>query len=140
MGRWFEDNTAAILMSDEPSSQEWSPEMQWGVTSNREDSGDDILQAPQFGRDPAVSTFDRQHHAPEASNTLKEQAEGLQKQLAEFKEVEVLVNAAGTNAPKRALEVLSMEDYHAMIDTNLHGAYYCVQAFLPHGCHSARCS
>src|SRR6185369_10537806 len=51
--------------------------------------------------------------------------------LAEFKEVEVLVNAAGTNAPKRALDVLSLEDYHAMIDTNLNGAYYCVQAFLP---------
>ena len=29
------------------------------------------------------------------------------------------------------LNVLSFEDYHAMIDTNLHGAYYCVQAFLP---------
>ena len=51
--------------------------------------------------------------------------------LAEFGEVEVLVNAAGTNAPRRALEVLSLEDYHAMIDTNLNGAYYCVQAFLP---------
>jgi len=54
-----------------------------------------------------------------------------QRVFAEFKEVEVLVNAAGTNAPRRALEVLSVEDYHAMIDTNLHGAYYCVQAFLP---------
>lgn len=51
--------------------------------------------------------------------------------LAEFGEVEVLVNAAGTNAPRRALEVLSLEDYHAMIATNLNGAYYCVQAFLP---------
>lgn len=51
--------------------------------------------------------------------------------LAEFKEVEVLVNAAGTNAPKRSLEVLSLEDYHLMIDANLNGAYYCVQAFLP---------
>jgi NAD(P)-dependent dehydrogenase (short-subunit alcohol dehydrogenase family) len=50
---------------------------------------------------------------------------------AEFKEVEVLVNAAGTNAPRRALEVLSLEDYHAMIAANLHGAYYCVQAVLP---------
>jgi NAD(P)-dependent dehydrogenase (short-subunit alcohol dehydrogenase family) len=45
--------------------------------------------------------------------------------------VEVLVNAAGTNAPKRSLEVLSMEDYHAMMNTNLNGAYYCLQAFLP---------
>ncbi len=51
--------------------------------------------------------------------------------LAEFKEVQVLVNAAGTNAPRRALEVLSLEDYHAMLNANLNGAYYCVQAFLP---------
>jgi len=51
--------------------------------------------------------------------------------LAEFGEVEVLVNAAGTNAPQRSLEVLSLDDYHAMIATNLNGAYYCVQAFLP---------
>jgi NAD(P)-dependent dehydrogenase (short-subunit alcohol dehydrogenase family) len=51
--------------------------------------------------------------------------------LDRFKTVEVLVNAAGTNAPKRSLEALSLEDYHAMIDTNLHGSYYCVQAFLP---------
>lgn len=51
--------------------------------------------------------------------------------LAEFKEVEVLVNAAGTNAPKRALNILSLADYHAMIDANLNGAYYCVQAVLP---------
>jgi len=48
-----------------------------------------------------------------------------------FEEVEVLVNAAGTNAPRRALAVLSPEDYDAMIRTNLNGAYYCVQAFLP---------
>lgn len=51
--------------------------------------------------------------------------------LARFQDVEVLVNAAGTNAPRRALEVLSLPDYHAMIDANLNGAYYCVQAFLP---------
>src|SRR5882724_12934638 len=51
--------------------------------------------------------------------------------LKEFGEVEVLVNAAGTNAPKRALDILSLDDYHAMLNTNLNGAYYCVQAFLP---------
>ena len=45
--------------------------------------------------------------------------------------VEVLVYAAGTNAPRRALEVLSLDDYHAMMNANLNGAYYCVQAFLP---------
>lgn len=51
--------------------------------------------------------------------------------VAEVREVEVLVNAAGTNVPRRALEVLELEDYREMIDTNLNGAYYCVQAFLP---------
>ena len=51
--------------------------------------------------------------------------------LEKFQTVDVLVNAAGTNAPKRALEVLSLADYHMMIDANLHGPYYCVQAFLP---------
>jgi NADP-dependent 3-hydroxy acid dehydrogenase YdfG len=58
-------------------------------------------------------------------------AEAGQKIMGAFGEVEVLVNAAGTNAPRRALEVLSSDDYHMMIDTNLNGAYYCVQAFLP---------
>jgi NAD(P)-dependent dehydrogenase (short-subunit alcohol dehydrogenase family) len=51
--------------------------------------------------------------------------------LGEFQAVEVLVNAAGTNAPRRSLEVLSLDDYHAMINANLNGAYYCVQGFLP---------
>jgi NADP-dependent 3-hydroxy acid dehydrogenase YdfG len=51
--------------------------------------------------------------------------------LEEFGEVDVLVNAAGTNIPQRALSVLTLDDYHAMLDANLNGAYYCVQAFLP---------
>ena len=50
---------------------------------------------------------------------------------AELGEVEVLVNAAGTNIPRRALTELSEADYHAVIDANMHGSYYCVQAFLP---------
>lgn len=50
---------------------------------------------------------------------------------AKFGEVEALVNAAGTNVPKRSLEVLSIEDYQQMLNANLHGAYFCVQAFLP---------
>jgi NADP-dependent 3-hydroxy acid dehydrogenase YdfG len=58
------------------------------------------------------------------------EAMGLQV-LGEFGSVEVLVNAAGTNVPKRSLEVLQHEDYHAMMNANLNGAYYCTQAFLP---------
>lgn len=51
--------------------------------------------------------------------------------LAAFPQVDVLVNAAGTNIPRRSLEVLSPADYRGLIDTNLNGPYWCVQAFLP---------
>lgn len=51
--------------------------------------------------------------------------------LKRFGTVQVLVNAAGTNAPRRSLRELSNEDYQRMLDTNLNGAYYCAQAFLP---------
>jgi NAD(P)-dependent dehydrogenase (short-subunit alcohol dehydrogenase family) len=51
--------------------------------------------------------------------------------LARFGEVDVLVNAAGINVPRRSFETLSIEDWHQVLATNLHGAYYCVQAFLP---------
>ncbi len=51
--------------------------------------------------------------------------------LGEFGRVDLLVNAAGTNVPRRSLEVLSHADYHDMLDSNLNGAFYLVQAFLP---------
>ena len=34
--------------------------------------------------------------------------------------------------PSARWKVLSLADYHTMIDANMHGAYYCAQAFLPH--------
>ena len=51
--------------------------------------------------------------------------------LARFGTVDVLVNAAGINIPRRSFELLSLDDWHAVLGTNLHGAYYCVRAFLP---------
>jgi NADP-dependent 3-hydroxy acid dehydrogenase YdfG len=45
--------------------------------------------------------------------------------------IDLLVNAAGTNVPKRSLEVLSIADYQEMLDSNLNGAYYLIQAVLP---------
>jgi NADP-dependent 3-hydroxy acid dehydrogenase YdfG len=58
-------------------------------------------------------------------------AQRAQAVLAKFPTVDCLVNSAGTNIPKRKLEVLSAEDYHKVIDANLHGSFYTVQAFLP---------
>jgi NAD(P)-dependent dehydrogenase (short-subunit alcohol dehydrogenase family) len=46
-------------------------------------------------------------------------------------DVDVLVNAAGINVRQRSFETLSLDDWHAVLSTNLYGAYYCVQAFLP---------
>ncbi|MBI3853571.1 MAG: SDR family oxidoreductase [Verrucomicrobia bacterium] len=51
--------------------------------------------------------------------------------LKKFGKVEVLVNAAGINVPRRALKELSLTDYRAMLATNLDGAFYCIRAFLP---------
>ena len=39
--------------------------------------------------------------------------------------------AKGLRRPNRALEVLNDEDYRLMIDANMNGPYYVVQAFLP---------
>ena len=51
--------------------------------------------------------------------------------LAQWGHVDVLVNSAGTNTPKRSLRELSDSDYHLLMNANLNGAYYCVQAVLP---------
>lgn len=51
--------------------------------------------------------------------------------LATCGAVDVLVNSAGINVPRRSFRDLSLDDWHAVLATNLHGAYYCVRAFLP---------
>lgn len=43
----------------------------------------------------------------------------------------VLVAAAGGNVPKRGWDVLSVEDFRAVIDANLTGVFNCVHAVLP---------
>jgi len=40
--------------------------------------------------------------------------------------------------PRRSFETLSLDDWHGVLATNLHGAYYCVRAFLP-GMRDRRC-
>ena len=52
--------------------------------------------------------------------------------IAEFGRIDILVNNAGTNVPKRALDVLSVEDFELMVKVNLTGAYNCIHAVLPH--------
>jgi NAD(P)-dependent dehydrogenase (short-subunit alcohol dehydrogenase family) len=49
----------------------------------------------------------------------------------EVGDVDVLVNNAGTNVPRRSLEELSIEDFKHLIDVNLTGAFLLVHSFLP---------
>jgi NAD(P)-dependent dehydrogenase (short-subunit alcohol dehydrogenase family) len=51
--------------------------------------------------------------------------------LAAFGAIHVLVNAAGTNIPRRSLEVVSVEDFQSLIDANLTGSFLTARAFLP---------
>ena len=50
--------------------------------------------------------------------------------LEQFGHVDVLVNSAGINVRKRALREVSLDDWNTILFTNLHGAFYCVRAFL----------
>ncbi|MDE0226392.1 MAG: SDR family NAD(P)-dependent oxidoreductase [Gammaproteobacteria bacterium] len=45
--------------------------------------------------------------------------------------IDVLVYAAGTNIPDRALDALTAETWDMMLATNLSGAFHCTQAVLP---------
>jgi serine 3-dehydrogenase (NADP+) len=45
--------------------------------------------------------------------------------------IDILIYAAGTNIPGRALNVLNPETWDMMLDANLNGAYYATYAVLP---------
>jgi NAD(P)-dependent dehydrogenase (short-subunit alcohol dehydrogenase family) len=51
--------------------------------------------------------------------------------LKRFGRIDVLVNAAGNNIPRRSLGELSRADYTAVMDANVNGVLHMVQAFLP---------
>ncbi len=46
-------------------------------------------------------------------------------------QIDILVNNAGTNVPNRALAKLSREDFDTVIQVNLNGPFYLMQAVLP---------
>lgn len=50
---------------------------------------------------------------------------------AEFGTVDVLVNNAGINVPKRHWPDVSHDDWEAVFRINVDGLYYCTQAVLP---------
>lgn len=48
-----------------------------------------------------------------------------------FGRLDILVNAAGVNSPRRRLADAQLEDWTRIIEVNLNGVYLCVQGALP---------
>ncbi len=68
----------------------------------------------------------------EADATRIEDMERLaQDALDKLGTVDILVYAAGTNTPDRALTRLTPQIWSSLLDANLNGAYYITQAVLP---------
>lgn len=70
--------------------------------------------------------------SPMSVGNVDDTKKTIEEMVARWGRVDALVNAAGTNVPRRSLEVLSQEDYHLMMDSNLNGAYYFAQGVLPY--------
>ena len=79
-----------------------------------------IKQAGGKGETAAVDTTDKQ--AVERAGAAI---------LARHGRIDVLVNCAGTNVPKRFFKDLAAADWDRVVATNLNGALYCTLAVLP---------
>ena len=55
----------------------------------------------------------------------------VQAMVQKFGGVGALVNSAGTNIPRRGLDVLSIADFRSLVDVNLNGTFHFVHAVLP---------
>ena len=61
----------------------------------------------------------------------RDQSMLIQHVVKKYGRLDILVNNAGTNIPKRSLKEMSLDDWHTVVDTNLHGTYHVVHAALP---------
>lgn len=61
----------------------------------------------------------------------KEVANGAQAILKRHGRIDILVNSAGVNSPRRSLRNVSVESWDQIVAVNLSGMFYCVHAVLP---------
>lgn len=92
------------------------------VLAARSRSDLDIL-AEETGSDSMVCPMD-------VEDTLSIR-QSMDRIVARFGRIDVLVYAAGTNIPDRALDALTPETWDMMLATNLSGAFHCTKAVLP---------
>ena len=55
----------------------------------------------------------------------------IERSLAVYGRIDVLVYATGTNIPERSLETITHETWDMMLATNITGAFNCTKAVLP---------
>jgi NAD(P)-dependent dehydrogenase (short-subunit alcohol dehydrogenase family) len=96
-----------------------------GLVGRRQEALDETGELAGEAAANRIAKFSCDISDPAAVTTMGEAV------LRRFGGVDVLVNSAGINVPNRSFEALSLDDWHAVLATNLHGAYYCVRAFLP---------
>lgn len=61
-----------------------------------------------------------------------EDAEKVAKAIvARHGRIDLLVNSAGLNVPKRSWEEITVEGWNKIVDVNLNGLMYCIRAVLP---------
>jgi molecular chaperone GrpE (heat shock protein) len=91
-----EEGGVAVLLADEPSQEmEWSPDAQWSGQPGLTTITQTPPKEPQMTGRARLSTAKPRQENPSGTETvLKEQAETLQKQIAEFKEVAQSVQQA----------------------------------------------
>ncbi|MGB9170880.1 MAG: SDR family oxidoreductase, partial [Bradyrhizobium sp.] len=51
--------------------------------------------------------------------------------LAAYGRIDLLVNSAGINVPKRRWADMELEGWNKLVDINLNGVLYCMRAVLP---------
>lgn len=69
--------------------------------------------------------------APADAAHAAEMEQVAERTRAQFGKIDIMVYAAGTNTPDRAMKRLNQEIWDMMISVNLNGAYYVTRAVLP---------
>ena len=69
--------------------------------------------------------------APANVSNAAEMERVAERTRAQFGKVDILVYAAGTNTPDRAMKRLNNEIWDHLVSVNLNGAYYITRAVLP---------
>jgi molecular chaperone GrpE (heat shock protein) len=82
------DSAVAVLLTDEQGVEPgWSAEMQWSAQVALGVTGEEAPRSNRAAAQPVASVAPVEEKAPPVRDTLQEQADSLQKQIAEFKQV-----------------------------------------------------